>query len=347
MILERRERVSTLHTVAAPAVAVVCALAASLALVAWAGAPIAGALAAMSDGAFGSTFAFYETLVTATPLVLTGLAVAVAFQAKLYNIGAEGQLYAGALAASALGMGAVTLPGPLLILLLLAVAAAAGGLLLAGPALLKVRFGVDEVVTTLLLNFVMLLVVSLVVLGPWRDPIQTDVARPIVGDAYLPALAPGSRLTVGILIAVGMALIAWLVVERTSFGYEVKAVGSNSRAAAFTGLNVSRTTLATALIAGGFAGLAGAVQLLGISHALSTKLSSGFGYTGIVVALLARLHPIGVIGAAVFFAAVSRGADNLSRAHDVPIYLSDVIQALALLFMLTALLATQYRVRRG
>jgi simple sugar transport system permease protein len=347
VILEPREHVSRTWVVLSPIAAGVAALLVGTILIAWAGAPIAGAYGALVDGAVGSRFALLETLVTATPLILTGVCVAVAFQARFYNIGAEGQLYAGALVATGLAGGFLDWPAYVLLPVVLAGSFLAGGLLLSGPALLKTQLGVDEVVTTLLLNFIMLLVVDMVVLGPWKDPLLTNSSFKVLDAAELPQLVSSSRLHWGLVIAVAIAIVVWVVMRRTALGYEIKAVGSNARAARFTGISTLRTILVTALISGGLAGVAGGVQLLGLNHALSTKLSSGFGYAGIVVALLARLDPLGVIGAAVFFAAISTGADNLSREFEIPIYLSEVIQALSLLFMLVALLLVRYRIRRG
>jgi simple sugar transport system permease protein len=328
-----------------PALAVSAALLVSAFLVVAAGAPVVASFEALVRGAFGSKFALLETLVVATPLIFTGLSVAVAFKARLYNIGAEGQLYAGALAAAAVATGKLGVPEGVLLPAALVGGFIGGGVALAAPAVLKTRFHVDEVVTTLLLNFIILLVVSLVVLGPWKDPLFASASVPVLADAKLPRFT-GTRLGYGIVLAGAAAGVLWILIQRTGLGYRIQAIGSNRRAAEFAGISATRTILATALISGGLAGLAGTVQLLGSSYRLSEGLAIGYGYAGIVVALLARLHPLGVLGAAVFFAAVKTGSDNLAREFTVPPAIADVIQGLALLFMLAALLLVNFRIRR-
>ena len=345
MILEVRERPSRAWAVLSPVLAVLAGMAISAILIGAAGAPIAPAFEAIFRGSLGSRFALLETLVIATPLVLTGLSVAVAFKAKLYNIGAEGQLYIGALAAAAVATGKLGLSGPLLLPAALVAGFLGAGLFLVGPAALKTKFDVDEVVTTLLLNFIALLVVSLVVLGPWKDPLAASSSVPVLAQAELPRFT-GTRLGYGVFIALGAAAVMWVIMYRTGLGYRIHAIGSNIRAARFHGIATTRTLLVTALISGGLAGLAGTVQLLGNSHRLSENLAIGYGYAGIVVALLARLNPVGVVGAAVFFAAIKTGSDNLAREFAVPAAMADVIQGLTLLFMLAALLLVSFRIRR-
>ncbi len=349
MRLEARERTPLLASLLAPVGAVAVGLTLCAVLVAWSGAPVLTAYGLLFRGALGSGFALAETLSRATPLILTGLAAAVAFRAKLWNIGAEGQLYAGALAATVLGTGAVTLPAALLVPLLLAAGAAAGALLLLGPVVLKLRFGVDEVVTTLLLNFVMLLLVSLLLEGPLKDPMGLGwpQAAPIVPEGELPKLVPGLRLHAGLLLALAAAVCVWVVIGRTTLGYAIRAVGLNARAAAFAGIPVDSVMLRVALLSGGLAGLAGVGEVAGLKGNLTLDLSPGFGYSGIVVAMLAQLHPLGVVVAAVFVAGLFVGADAMSRAVTVPSYIADVIVAVSLLCMLVAILLVRYRWRRG
>lgn len=334
--------------VAAPFVASIAALALAAVLIRLAGAPILPAFGDLVVGAFGSKLAITETLVRATPLIFTGLAVAVAFRARLWNIGAEGQLYAGALAVAALGSGAIQLPAPLLIPLLLVAGAAAGILLLLGPVVLRLRFGVDEVVTTLLLNFVTLLFVSMMIEGPLRDPLAFGwpQSAPIIDAGVLPKLVAGSRLHAGLLLALLAAAVTALVQSRTVFGLESRAIGLNAAAARFAGVRVPTVLIGVACFSGGLAGLAGAVEVIGLKGYLTADLSPGFGYTGIVVAMLAGLHPLGVVAAALFVAAMFVGADAMSRAVAIPTYIADVTVAISLLTMLLALLLVSYRVRR-
>lgn len=349
MRLEPREHTPLATRLLAPVAAVAAALALCALLVAWTGAPVLRAYGLLLEGAAGSRFALTETLTRATPLILTGLAAAVAFRAKLWNIGAEGQLYMGALAAVVLGGGMLDLPAWLLLPTVMIAGAAAGGATLLGPAVLKVRFGVDEVVTTLLLNFIVLLLVSILLEGALKDPMGMGwpQSAPVVEAAELPKLVERTRLHTGLLVALGLSALLWLIDTRTIWGYENRAVGANPRAAAFAGMPVTRVMLRTALLSGGLAGLAGVIEVCGLKGYLTLDLSPGFGYSGIVVAMLAQLHPVGVVGAAVFIAGIFVGADAMSRAMPVPNYIADVLVATSLLCMLVAGLLTRYRLRRG
>jgi simple sugar transport system permease protein len=287
-------------------------------------------------------------LTRATPLILTGLAVSVAFRARLWNIGAEGQLYMGALAATALGTGLVDLPAFLLLPLLVVAGALAGAAMLAWPALLKTRLGVDEVVVTLLSNFLVALLVAMLLEGPLKDPMGLGwpQSEPVVAAGELPKLVPGMRLHAGFVLALALALATWIVMSRTTLGLRIRAVGLNAVAARFAGIGVGRTILWTALLSGGLAGIAGVSEVAGLKGNLTTDLSPGFGYAGIVVATLARLHPGGVVLSAIFVAGIFVGADAMSRGVGVPSYIADVIVAAALLSMLVALLFLRYRVSR-
>jgi len=352
MRLERRSTVSPLALALAPVGAVLFTLAISSLLVLWAGAAVAPTWAALLRGGFGSVFAWTETLTRATPLILTGLATAVAFRARLYNIGGEGQLYAGALAAVAVGglhdgTGFQLAPALLLPLALLA-AALAGALLLLGPALLKARLGVDEVVTTLLLNFIVLLGVSALLDGAMKDPTAMGWPQSVAlqPDLELGKLVPGTRVHTGLLGAVALAVLLWGVFKTTVFGFDVSALGANARAAAFAGVPPVRTIVLVALLSGGLAGLAGAIEVAGRTGYVTLDMSPGYGYGGIVIAMLAGLHPLALLAAAVFVAGVQVGADSMSRVIGVPTYIADVIVAASLVSVLVATLLAQYRVRR-
>ena len=297
-------------------------------------------------GAFGSRNAITETGATATPLIFTGLAAAIAFRAKFWNIGAEGQLYAGALAVTYFGTGLIELPPFLMIPFLLIVACVAGGLTLLPMALLRQFMRVDEVVTTLLTNFVIILLVSYLLEGPWKDPYSLGWPQgaAIIDAGVLPQLVPRSRLHLGFAIAVVSAIIIWLVQSRTVFGFSGKAVGLNQSAARHAGIPVTKTIICIGLLSGGMAGLAGATETIGLKGYLTLDLSPGFGYTGIAVAMLGNLHPVGVIFAAIFIAIIYVGADAMSRAIDVPTYLADVIVATTVLAVLIGLVLVRYRV---
>ncbi len=347
MRLERRESVPLALVATAPLVAIFAALVLAAGLIGAAGVNPLTAYAEMLRGALGSRLSITEMLTRATPLILTGLAAAVAFRARLWNIGGEGQFYVGALTTAWIGH-SLGLPGPIGIAVLMVCGMAAGALLLAGPAFLRLRFGVDEVVTTLLLNFIVILFVGLMIEGPLRDPLAFGWPQsvPVDGDYRLPDLVPRTRLHIGLLIAIAAAGVIWLVLTRTVFGVETRAAGLNARAAAFAGISLPRTIMGVALVSGALAGLAGAVEVMGVTGGVTTTMSPGFGYAGIVVAMLAALHPAGVVAAAIFVATVFVGADAMSRATGVPSFIADVIVALSLLTMLVALLFTTYRLRR-
>ena len=297
-------------------------------------------------GAFGSRNAITETGATATPLIFTGLAAAVAFRAKFWNIGAEGQLYAGALAVTYFGTGMIELSSYLMIPFLLIVAAIVGGMTLLPMILLRQFMRVDEVVTTLLTNFVIILLVSYLLEGPWKDPyaLGWPQGAAIIDNGVLPQLVARSRLHLGFAIAIIAAVLIWIVQSFTIFGFAGKAVGMNNSAAKHAGIPVTKTIICIGLLSGGMAGLAGATETIGLKGYLTLDLSPGFGYTGIAVAMLGNLHPIGVIFAAIFMAIIYVGADAMSRAIDVPTYLADVIVATVVLAVLVGLVLVRYRI---
>lgn len=301
----------------------------------------------VAKGAAGSQFAILETLTRATPLIFTGLAVAVAFRARLWNIGAEAQLCAGAVMTAVLGTGALALPPVLLLPLIVIAAMLAGAAFLAGPAFLKVRFGVDEVVTTLLLNFVAILLVSMLLDGVLKDPtgLGWPQSRKVIEAAQLPRLVTGKRLHAGFVLAIVSAAVVWVIMKKTALGYEMRAVGHNARAAGFAGIPVNAVLMKTALLSGGLAALAGFSEVAGLKGNLTLDLSPGYGYSGIVVAMLAMLNPFGVVVAAIFVAGVFVGADAMSRSAGVPSYIAQVMVASSLLTMVVAIMLSRFRVR--
>jgi ABC-type uncharacterized transport system permease subunit len=348
MKLERRLQPSRAMQALAPVIAILFTLLISSLLVAWAGAPVGRAYELLIEGGFGSRFALSETLTRATPLILTGLAAAVAFKARLYNIGAEGQLYLGALAAVGVGglhggTGFDVSPWLLFPAMMLA-AALAGSALLLGPTLLKVKFGVDEVVTTLLLNFIVLLFVSMMLDGPMKDPTAMGWPQSVAlqDDLQLPKLLERTRVHTGLVWAVGLAALSWALLRFTTTGFEIRAIGANARAAAFAGMPVVWTIVKVAMLSGALAGLGGAIEVAGRTSYLTLDMSPGYGYTGIVIAMLAGLSPLMVVPAAIFVAGILVGADSMSRAVTVPTYIADVIVSVALLSMLVAGLLAHY-----
>ena len=301
------------------------------------GQPPLRAGAALVAGALGTPDAVLSvTLVRAVPLMLTGLAVALAFRAGVWNIGAEGQLYAGALLGTAIGLASDGL-SPALHLPLLLVASALGGALWAAiPALLKVRLGLGEVITTLLLNFVALNLVSWAVRGPLQESRRVfPQSDQIAEAARLAPLWSGTRLHWGFPLTVGLAVVLWWVLAKTVAGFRLRAVGAAPDAARVAGrIRVEPVTLSAFLASGALAGLAGGVEVAGVTYALYEGLSPGHGYTAIAVALLARLNPLGVLGAGALFGGLEGGAGAMQRMVGVPSAWVRVVEALVILSVL-------------
>ncbi len=300
----------------------------------------AASLAALWSGAFGSLDAFTSaTLVRAIPLILIGLGIAVAFRAGALNIGAEGQFYAGAIAATWVGLHLGSLPQMAAIVLLLLCSGIAGLLWVVVPVWLKLRFGVLEVISTLLLNFIALSLVSLMVQGPLQEPERIYPQSEAISEAArLPLLLPGSRLHAGLVIALLAGLILWYVFARTLWGFRLRAVGLGPRAAEVSGrIDSQRMGAVALLLSGAIAGLTGGVEVSGVSYALFQNLSPGYGFTGIAVALLGGLHPLGVVLAGILFGALQAGAGAMQREAGVPAVAVNVVEAV---IIIVALLAT-------
>ncbi len=293
-----------------------------------------------------SRVSLIEVLVKSTPLLLTGAAVIFAFVGGFWNIGAEGQLLAGAAAATAIGLQMDGAPPLVALPLMIAAGFLAGMAWVLVPALMKVKLNIDEVVTTLLLNSVALLGVSALLNGPWRDPVSQWPQSPeIAAAAIFPKLIPRSRLHLGFIVAIVVIIVIWFVLNRTAFGLRMRAVGLSPSAARFAGIKVERTVLVAALGSGGIAGLAGVSEVAGIHFHLIDAISGGHGYTGILVATLGGLNPLGGALAALFIGVIDTGSQSVSRALGVPVYLGDVILATLLLVTLAMLLLQRYRVR--
>jgi simple sugar transport system permease protein len=297
-------------------------------------------LGALWSGSFGSWDAFTSaTLVRAVPLILIGLGIAVAFRGGALNIGAEGQFYAGAIAATWVGLRLGSAPGGAAIAILIIAAIVAGLLWIIIPVWLKLRFGVLEVISTLLLNFIALSLVSLMVQGPLQEPERIYPQSETISEAArLPLLLAGSRLHAGLVLALLSAVILWYVFARTLWGFRLRAVGLGPRAAEVTGrIDSQRMGAVAMLISGGIAGLAGGVEVSGVSYALFQNLSPGYGFTGIAVALLGGLHPVGVVVAGILFGALQAGAGAMQREAGVPAVTVNVVEAI---IIIVALLAT-------
>jgi simple sugar transport system permease protein len=330
------------QALAAPAAALAVALAGGALLVIISGGSPTAALGALLNGAFGSPDAWSEVGVRSCPLLLAGLAVALAFRAGIWNIGADGQLLIGAILATWIGTRGGSEAAWLLLPLAL-LAAAAGGALWAGIAgVLRTARGVDEVISTIMLNFIALGLLGWLVHGPLMEAAATyPQSDPIALAARLPRLFTGYRLHAGIILALLAAVAVGLLLFRTVLGFEMRAGGFNPLAARLAGLRTTGALLRALAWSGALAGLAGGIEVCGVTYRLYDNFSPGYGYTAIAVALLGRLHPLGVVAAALFFGALDVGSLAMQRAAGVSSVLVSALQAIVIF----ALLAIERRRR--
>jgi ABC-type uncharacterized transport system permease subunit len=304
------------------------------------------AYGALWEGAFGSTNAIAETLVKATPLLLVGLGICIAFRANVINIGGEGQMIIGGILATQVGLTFTDLPGWLVIIMAI-FAGFLGGAIWGGiPGFLKAYFRVNEILSTVMMNAIAVQIMNYLLRGPMIDPAQLEKASKIpqtarLLDAFrLPRLVP-TRLHIGFLIALILAVLVYLLLWRTTLGYRIRAVGQNPDASRYGGIRVRRRIVTALLLSGAFAGLAGAIQVYGVNYRMITDGSaSGFtgaaGFNGIVAALFGQLHPIGTIPASVFFGALLVGANKMQRAVQIPSALITVINGLVVVFVVAS-----------
>jgi ABC-type uncharacterized transport system permease subunit len=277
-----------------------------------------------------------DALVRATPLIITGLAVAFAFRGGVFNIGAEGQLLIGAIASTVITLQLQTSLGKLVVLPAIVAGAIAGALWAGIAAELKRRFHVLEIISTIMLNFIAIHLLSFLVRGPLQEPTRIyPQTETILASARLPRLIPGSRLHVGFALAIVLALVLSWMFRRTAAGFRVRAVGASPSAARSAGrIDVERTSMWIFLISGALAGIAGSIEVSGVTFALYENLSPGYGYTAIAVALIAGLNPAWVVVSGIFFGALETGAIALQREFAVPSALASVVESLLILAVL-------------
>ena len=358
--IERRMEPSRRANILVPILSIVLALVAGAMLLLLAGVNPLETYRAMVEGAFGSAYAISETLVRATPLMLTGLAVSIAFRMLFWNIGAEGQLAMGAFAASGAALFLPkAMPGisPWLLLSLMLVAGFIGGALWGLiPAALKAFLSVNEIITSLMLNYVAILWIQYLYYGPWKDPkgFGFPGTEPFPDVAILPRLKDTpfiaqffdtGRVHYGLLLAILAAVFVWVVLGRTRWGYEIKVIGENPRAARYAGISIVRNILLVMILSGGLAGLAGYSQVAGVAHRLQQGIVVGDGYTAIIIAWLARLNPFGVLLVAVLMAALFVGGDQIQITMGLSASVALVLQGAILFFVLGGNFFTQYRLR--
>ncbi len=311
------------------------------------------AYAEMVGGAFGSVSGITQTLVKATPLLLVGLGICIAFRASVINIGGEGQIIAGALAATWFPLTFRTWPGWVLVPTTLLVGFMAGAVWGFIPGILKAKLKVNEILTTVMMNAIALQLMNLLIRSVLMDPAGITAGTYLAQSERLPQqvwltrLIPQTLLHTGSFIAVVLAIIVYIFLWRTTIGYRIRAVGFNPDAARFSGINVPFNQALSLTLAGGFAGIAGAIEVLGVQHRLLEGITSGYGFSGIVAALFGGLHPLGTIPASILFGALLVGGDKMQRAVQVPNSLIDAILGLVVLFVVgSALWSRRWAARR-
>lgn len=306
------------------------------------------AYGALLEGAFGSTSGLTQTLVKATPLLLVGLGICIAFRASVINIGAEGQIILGAIFATWFSLQFRTWPGWLLIPSTIVGGFLAGGFWGFIPGILKARMGVNEILTTVMMNAIALQFMNFMIRGPLIDPAGVSAGQYLAQSEKLPEqvwlarLVPQTLLHAGIFIALALAVVTYIFLWRTTIGYRIRAVGLNPDASHYAGIRVPVYQALSLTLAGGLAGVAGAVEVIGVQHRLLDGITSGYGFSGIVTALFGGLHPLGTIPASFVFGGLLVGADKMQRAVQVP---SSLIQALLGLIVLFVV-GSQYWARR-
>jgi ABC-type uncharacterized transport system permease subunit len=288
------------------------------------------------EGSFGRAASISETLVWATPYILAGLAVGLAFRGGLFNIGAEGQLSVGALASAWVGFGVHGVPWPMHLLLALAAGVLAGAAWAGIAGLLKAKTGAHEVITTIMLNYVALLGTGYLLSGLLKDPSPFVVVAQtpkVLESARMPALFSDLRIHWGLLLALLLSVATWWLLFRSTIGFAIRTVGLNPSAARYAGISLGGTMVLTMALSGGLAGLAGAIEVLGVNYYHTPGFSSGYGFDSIAVALLGKSHPLGVIPAALLFGALRAGATRMQFVSQIPIDIISVVQGIILLLV--------------
>ncbi|MEM2913812.1 MAG: ABC transporter permease [Candidatus Bathyarchaeia archaeon] len=297
-------------------------------------------------GAFGSSYGITATLLKMTPLLLTGLGIALTFKCGLTNLGAEGQLYMGALITGWLGLTLIDFSSLILLPLIIIMSFLVGALWAIIPGILKAKLDVNEIIVTFMMNFIAIYLTRYVVLGPLKNKLypmepQTDF---IVPSAELPRIS-GTRIHLGVFIGIIFILVVYLIVQKTSLGFKIKAIGANLDAASYAGINVPITIIVSMAVSGGLAGLAGMGEVAGLHHRLMDGISPGYGYLAIAVALLGRNHPLGVLLSSFLFGVLLVGSDEMRRIMQVPTGIIYFIEGAVMLSILIAGIITQRRLR--
>lgn len=338
------ERALSVVLALAPVWAVLGALLLGAILIAIAGINPVDAYAALLEGAFGSLSGLGITLQKTVPLLFAGLGVAFAFRCGLFNIGGEGQLYIGALFGGVVALTFTGLPAPVLLPAVLLASFIGGGIWGAIPGLLRAKWNMSEIITTILMNYIGFWFVSFMLHGPLQESRgyypQSEI---LPGASWLPIIWPAARVHLGLVLALLAAAGVYVVLWRTTIGYQIRAVGSNRRAAEYSGIPAVRSMVLAMFVSGGLMGLAGAAEILGVQHRLSDFFSPGYGFDGIAVALLGYTHPVGVALAAVFFGGLRAGFNAIQRTEGLPLAMAQVVQGLTLILVVASVALPRLR----
>jgi len=313
------------------------------------GASIYRAYKGLLQGAFGKPRAIAETFVITTPYILTGLAVAFGFKCGLFNIGVEGQLYAGALTSAFIGYAVKGLPHFIHLPLALICGMIGGMVWGAIPGYLKAKTGGHEVINTIMMNYIMVKLTDYLVKNPMLDSKSSIPRTPyILLTAYLPKIFPNLRLHWGFIIAIIMVFLVYFLLYKTTIGFEIRTVGFNQNAARYAGMNISKNFVLAMAISGGLAGLAGSGEVLGLNYNLPAAFISGYGFDAIAIALLAKSNPFGIIPSAILWAALRNGAGLMQIRAGISIDLINIIQALVIMFIAAPKIVRWiYRIKAG
>lgn len=348
LIVEKRPSVPRWLNLLSPILAVLLALLATGGLLFAIGVNPLFAFKEMFFGVFRSINSISEVLIKATPLLLVSLGLSIAFSSLVINLGAEGQLWMGAIAATWIGITFTGVPAVLLLPLIIVASFLAGALWAVIPGIFKAKYGINEIIFTLMMNSIAVLFAVFLFEGPLKDVSETYVAQTplITPAAWLPKLIPGTRFHAGILIAFLAVFLIYILMFKTPLGYQIRAVGRGRKAAQYGGISVPKNIIIVMILSGGLAGLAGMGEICGVHHRMLAGISGNYGFTAIAVTNLGRRHPLGVIPASIFFAGLLVGLDTLQRSVGTSPALGMVIVALVIFFVLMADALIRYRIRR-
>jgi general nucleoside transport system permease protein len=332
-----------------PVIAILATVASGVILFALLGFDPLAALHAFFVQPVSTQYGLAELAVKATPLILCAVGLAIGFRANVWNIGAEGQLTLGAITGGGVALAFYGEGGPWLLPLMLLAGALGGMVWAAIPAFLRTRFHASEILTSLMLTYVALLLLSMLVHGPWRDPegFNFPQSRMFDLESLLPVILEGTRLHLGAPLALAVVAAGWVLLARTLLGFQIKVVGLTPAAAGYAGYSQNRLIWLTLLLSGALAGLAGVIEVAGPIGQITPTISPGYGFTAIIVAFLGRLHPLGILGAGLLVALSYIGGENAQISLQLPLAVTGVFQGMLLFFLLASDVLIRYRVRFG